>query len=245
MKKKVLELFAGSRSIGKVAELLDMEVLSVDKYITENMDLVCGIEDLNKDQILNLLGAPDLIWASPVCTAWSKTSWFSYWDSKAYKKGQFVPKKAFATESVEMVRNTIKIFSWFPNAIFFMENPEGLLMKHPVINDFSKLKCLNEIKRQKVTYCQYGALVRKPTHIWTNSKLWIPRMHCLEGMDCHLSSPKGSQRGIQSLKNNYERSKIPPQLCFEILKLYQDPDRQIKRSIYKKVKESNQTTLFT
>lgn len=241
MKYKVLELFAGSRSFGKVAQLLGMQVLSIDKFIEENMDIVCGIEDLTKEMIIEALGGePVIIWASPVCTVWSKTSWFAYWDSKKYKNGQFVPKKEFANESVEMVRKTIEIFSWFPSAVFFMENPEGLLFKHPVINNFNSLN-LESIKRHKVTYCQYGGLVRKPTHIWTNSKEWIPRKHCIEGMDCHLPSPKGSQHGVRALKGNYDRSKVPDQLCFEILKLYQDPGRDMKISKYKKPKSTLQT----
>lgn len=239
---KVLELFAGSRSIGKVAELLGMEVFSVDKFITQNMDLVCGVEDLTREQIIESFGAPDFIWASPVCTVWSKTGWFSYWDSKAYKKGQWKPKKPFALESVEMVRKTIEIFSWFPDAVFFMENPEGLLQKHPVLNRLGDLGP-EGIKRHKVSYCSYGALVRKPTHLWTNCKRFAPRPHCNEGDTCHLRSPKGSKGGVRSLKGNYDRSMIPPQLCFEVLKNYEDKTRDMGVSKYRKKSES--LTLFT
>lgn len=239
---KVLELFAGSRSIGKVAELLGMEVFSVDKFITENMDFVGGIEDLTKDFILENFGEPGLIWASPVCTVWSKTSWFAYWCPKAYKNGEFKPKKPFASESVEMVRKTIEIFSWFPQADFFMENPEGLLMKHPVLNNLGALGQMDRIKRHKVTYCQYGGLVRKPTHLWTNSDKFIPRPHCVEGDKCHLPSPKGAQGGVRAQKNNYDRSKIPEQLCFEVLKSYQDPNREFRISKYRK--KSTEPTLF-
>ena len=217
----VLELFAGSRSIGKVADLLEMNVLSVDKFIKKDIDLVCGVEDITEEQIRDLLGTPDVIWASPVCNAWSKTGWFSYWDTKAYKAfGQFVPKKDFAVESVEMVHKTIEIFSWFPNAVFFMENPEGMLQKHPVLNTFYDLGIHENLKRRKVTYCSYGSLVRKPTHIWTNSPTWIPRPHCNEGDDCHLRTPKNSQKGVRALKDSYDRSKVPAQLCFEILKQF-------------------------
>ena len=33
----------------------------------------------------------------------------------------------------------------------------------------------------------------------------------------HEEAPRGSQTGTQGLKNNYERSKIPEQLCYDIL----------------------------
>ena len=45
---KVLELFAGSRSIGKVADELGYEVFSVDVNNFEGIDLVKDILDLKK-----------------------------------------------------------------------------------------------------------------------------------------------------------------------------------------------------
>jgi hypothetical protein len=69
----------------------------------------------------------------------------------------------------------------------------------------------------------------KPTDIWTNflssndlfgdSKLqgWLPKPICKNGDSCHVSAPRGSQTGTQGLKGNYNRSKVPYQLCKEIL----------------------------
>lgn len=216
MKKKVLELFAGSRSIGKQAEDLGMEVLSVDKFIAENMDLVCGVEEITKEIIIEKLGIPDIIWASPVCSAWSKTGWFHYWNTQIYKlTNSFVASKPFANESVEMVRKTIEIFSWFPEAYFFMENPEGMLQKHPVLSYFKV--CGLRVRKTNVTYCRYGDTIRKPTQIWNNCTNWIPKMPCNNGDKCHEYSPRGSQRGILGKESSYERSKIPDALCKEIL----------------------------
>ena len=44
---KVLELFAGSRSVGNEAERLGMEVFSVDWEPYENIDLSIDVEDMN------------------------------------------------------------------------------------------------------------------------------------------------------------------------------------------------------
>jgi hypothetical protein len=211
---KILELFAGSRSIGKVAEEMGHDVFSVDKFITNDMDLVCGVEDLTKEIILSW-GTPDIIHGSPVCSAWSKTGWFHHWDTEHYRNTkQFKPKTDFANESVEMIRKTIEIFSWFPDAVYFMENPEGMLYRHPVINTFTRYNI--EMDRLKVTYCQYGDSIMKPTHLWTNCKSFKPRK-CNAGDPCHASAPKGSWKGMYEKGRNYERSVIPDQLCREML----------------------------
>ena len=76
---------------------------------------------------------------------------------------------------------------------------------------------MQRFKRQGVTYCQYGDDRMKPTDIWTNSDTWIPRPMCKNGDSCHISAPRGSRTGTQGLANAYERSKIPEQLCLEIL----------------------------
>lgn len=69
---KVLELFAGTRSIGKVFEKRGHEVFSVewDKDF-DNIDLYEDISKITAPQILTLFGRPDVIWASPDCTTFS------------------------------------------------------------------------------------------------------------------------------------------------------------------------------
>ena len=62
--------------------------------------------------------------------------------------------------------------------------------------------------------------------IWTNNlrsllnpKGWQPRPECYNGnKNCHHeAAPRGSRSGTQGLKGNYNRSKIPKELCREIL----------------------------
>lgn len=81
-----------------------------------------------------------------------------------------------------------------------------------------KMPIMADLPRQGVTYCQYGDTRMKPTDIWTNSTKWIPRPMCKNGDPCHVAAPRGSKTGTQGLKGAYERSKIPEELCFEILK---------------------------
>ncbi len=67
---KILELFSGSRSIGKVADLKNHHVFSVDNVDYPNTDWTGDILDwdyrLNEMQTgdLDELYIPDMIWAS-------------------------------------------------------------------------------------------------------------------------------------------------------------------------------------
>ena len=69
---KVLELFAGTRSIGKAFENRGHQVFSVewDKNF-ENINLYADILTVTTDEILNSFGRPDVIWASPDCSTFS------------------------------------------------------------------------------------------------------------------------------------------------------------------------------
>lgn len=69
---KVLELFAGTRSIGKAFEARGHEVFSIewDKRF-ENIDLYADIMTVTAADIIREFGRPDVIWASPDCTTFS------------------------------------------------------------------------------------------------------------------------------------------------------------------------------
>lgn len=69
---KVLELFAGTRSIGKAFEARGHEVFSIewDKRF-ENIDLYADIMTVTAADIIRGFGRPDVIWASPDCTTFS------------------------------------------------------------------------------------------------------------------------------------------------------------------------------
>ena len=60
----------------------------------------------------------------------------------------------------------------------------------------------------------------KPTDLWnTITPPWKPRKMCKNGDSCHVSAPRGSSTGTQGLKGAYERSKVPSELCEEIIKV--------------------------
>lgn len=208
---KVLELFAGSRSIGRAAESLSMDVFSSDINAFDGIDYVVDILDFDVEKVPFV---PDIIWASPPCTTYSIAAISHHRDGQK-------PLTLFAEKSDHMIAKVHDIIDHFTainaDLKYFIENPRGMLRKM----DFMKRH-----DRRCIMYCQYGDTRMKPTDIWTNHAHslfnpngWIPRKQCYNGnVHCHHEdAPRGSSTGTQGIKGNYNRSKIPTQLCLEIL----------------------------
>ena len=207
---KVLELFAGSRSFSKVAEELGHETYTTDYESFDKIDQVCDIRDFDSLELKDKLGNPDIIWASPPCTYFSVASIGHHWNK------DHTPKTKEAIEGLNIVDHTLFLIKLLNPTYFYIENPRGKLRKLDVIN---KNRFLSVLVRRTVWYCQYGDDRAKPTDIWTNDFNWIPRNPCHNGnKNCHHQpAPRGSRTGTQGLDNAYEKSKVPEQLCKEIL----------------------------
>ena len=207
---KILELFCGTKSISNIFKENGEEVYTIDFNKEFNPDLCIDINELTSNIILNNFGKPDIIWASPDCTSYSIAA------ISHHRNGQ-QPKSDFAFKSDRLVLNTLKLINHY-GCTYYIENPVGMMRKM----DFMK-----NIPRATVTYCSYGDTRMKPTDIWSNNIRnifnptgWNPRAKCFNGnIKCHHeAAPRGSKTGTQGLKGNYNRSKIPPELCKEILK---------------------------
>jgi hypothetical protein len=212
----VLELFAGSRSIGKAAESLGYNVFSSDLNAFDNIDYAVDILEFD---IKKVPFQPDIIWASPPCTTYSVAAIYHH---RPHNK----PLSSFAIKSDLIVRKTLEIINIINPKYWYIENPRGMLRKQ----EFMK-----GLPRTTIWYCKYGDTRAKPTDIWTNNLRsvfnpdgWQPRPECFNGnKNCHHDKqPRGYKakkklnvlnKGTQGLKGNYERSKIPEELCIEIL----------------------------
>ena len=202
---KILELFAGSRSIGKLADEKGCKVFSVDWTHYEGINLVKDIFILNKNDIPFI---PDMIWASPDCTTYSISA-------ISHHRNGTEPKSEYAKKCDKTNQHFISLIKEYlilnPNLIFFIENPRGMLRKMSFMQEFT---------RHTIWYCQYGDDRAKPTDIWTNAKWWTPRVICKNGSPCHVSAPRGSKTGTQGIKGAKDRGKIPSELFEEILTQY-------------------------
>lgn len=205
---KVLELFAGTRSIGKAFEARGHEVFSVewDKNF-KNIDLYADIGQIRSDQIRSVFGIPDVIWASPDCTTFSIAG-ISHHRRKNPVTGNLDPVSPYAKFCDEVDQNVLKIIRELNPRYFFIENPRG---------GMRKMIWMKGIPRYTVTYCQYGDTRMKPTDIWTNHPDPKFRPMCRNGDSCHESAPRGAKTGTQGLKGSKERSVIPEELCEHIV----------------------------
>ena len=214
---KVLELFAGSRSFSKVAEELGDETYTTDYKSFDKIDQVCDIFNFDVHKMREEFGMPDISWASPPCTNFSVASIGHHWNK------DHTPKTKEAELGVSIVYETIKLIHKLKPTYFYIENPRGKLRKLSVINSLNSSSFGNRIMpehiRHTVWYCQYGDNRAKPTDIWTNDLGWNTKPQCKNGnKNCHHeSAPRGSSTGTQGLKNAYEKSKVPYELCKEIL----------------------------
>ena len=201
---KVLELFAGSRSMGREAETQGHQVFSVDWTSYDNINLVTDISTLTKNSVPFV---PDMVWASPDCTTYTIAS------ISTHRNGT-IPKTEYAKQCDETNQHFISLIKEYlainPKMVFFIENPRGMLRKMPFMQEFT---------RYTVWYCQYGDDRAKPTDIWTNSKTWTPKPVCHNGnKECHHQpAPRGSRTGTQGRSGSYDRSKIPQELCKTII----------------------------
>lgn len=200
----LLELFAGSRCMGQEAESLGMNVFSVDWTNYENIDLSIDIENLNKEQVPFI---PSHVHASFDCTTYTIAA------ISTHRNGT-EPKSEYAKKCDKVNKHVISLIKdWLkinPKMTFTFENPRGMLRHMPFMQEFT---------RHTVWYCQYGDDRAKPTDIWTNNDNWQPRPMCKNGNpNCsHERAPRGSKTGTQGKKGSFDRSKIPNELCLEVM----------------------------
>ena len=210
---KVLELFAGTRSIGKAFESRGHEVFSVEwSKDFENIDLYEDISKVTAEDILRLFGKPDVIWASPDCSTFSIAA-ISHHRRKNPETESLEPVSAYAKFCDMVDQHVLKLIEELQPKYYFIENPRG---------GMRKMEWMKGLSRYTVTYCQYGDNRMKPTDIWTNhpDPKFLPMCH--NGDSCHVAAPRGSKTGTQGLKGARERSVIPQKLCDYIVDICEE-----------------------
>ena len=193
---KLLELFSGTGSVGRVARRLGWEVVSLD---LKNADISTDI--LNWDFQTYEPNHFDFVWASPPCTEYSIAKTTGHRNIEQANK---------------IVLKTLEIIEYLRPTFYVLENPQtGYLKNQPFMNNRS----YNDID-----YCKYGMPYRKRTRLWNNLENWTPRQLCK--YDCggtvgkrHPMSAQKGASGKWGDDSNYKTNElyvIPEPLILEL-----------------------------
>ena len=218
MPKRILELFCGTKSVGKEFQTAGYEVISLDynkKFNATHTDDI-----LTWDYTIYTPDYFDVIWASPDCTTWSLATGGKY----RLKKDIYGLNNAYqekATIGNNMILRLIEILKYFNADAWYIENPKALLNHFPPLIDFIKEYGNNTIVYYG-NYNNWGFM--KPTHIWSNLPLWenetkpiMPESSYIMKYHNYNKRPKRHYKAF--LRNAEERSKIPPDLVTRLRQL--------------------------
>ena len=202
----VLELFCGTKSVGKVCESIGWNSVSVDMEKKFNPTHLCNIMDFDYKQYPK--DYFDVIWASPPCTNYSHLQ-------NCYlgriRKGVIYTKEIQEQEMKDddkLVLKTLEIINYFNPHYWFIENPATSRMKdRPFMKD---------INNYVVDYCMYSDWgYRKRTRIWTNRTDFIPKLCDGKGtcgnmvtIDTNGAKHSGYNKPIKSAKRTLHSNVI-------------------------------------
>ena len=213
---KVLELFSGTHSIGKVCKEHGYEVVSLDRDLGAKCPFGSNYEsDIHiKEDIMTWdykkdfkVGEFDLITASPVCLWWSRLR--NTWIGRKLKSMDRPLTKEDINNDIAkygepMVDKVFEIIDYFNPTYWWIENPQTGRMKE-YINDL--------IPFYDVDYCKYSDFgYKKKTRFWTNIEGFVPKIchNDCENMieiktqegDIHPGSGKQIKAETRKLHNN-------------------------------------------
>ena len=216
---KVLELFSGTHSIGKVAkEMFNFDVVSLDRDLdakskiydyTSPHHIKCDIMtwDYKKDFEK---GHFDIITASPVCCLWSILR--NCWIGRKFKNGEIVTKEVLQRDidlyGKPMVDKVFEIIEYFEPKYYWIENPQSSKMWNYIK---SKWDFGNDERFLNFDYCLFSDWgYKKPTTFLTN----IPNVQSKKCKNnCENMKDKTKHRvRIDKTKSRYERYRIPSKI---------------------------------
>eukprot|EP01050_Picozoa_sp_SAG11_P003043 SAG11_NODE_164_length_13880_cov_328.002540_2_plen_684_part_00 len=223
-RKILLEVFAGTGSVGKQVEKLfpDMRVISIDiNSITAGYKPTIVADVLEVD--FESLGfVPDYAWFSVPCQTFSRMGAGKHRtvDSMQAKTAEGIKGDELLKKTVEAI-NILKAQN--PQLLFYIENPKGL-MRHSSI-----LHGLPPYVRATVSYCHYGFLYQKTTDIFTNHYEFAEvARQCTSATPCdtmvngrHVEGVRQHPYMTGGPKTLEEKYRIPPNLICEIASFWE------------------------
>ena len=203
---RLLEIFCGTKSVGKVFEDNNWEVYSVDiekRFSpTECINILdFDYKKFDKNYFNHLHFSPPCIYMSQ-----NQQSWYNRYKGRGDNKYLFTPEihNEKLKESDLLLYKVKEIINYFNNSTFTIENPY-----HNKFNSIINRNILN-YDYTICDYCMYNYPIKKPTVFLNNFNLKLNRC---DKSHTHIEWSKWSGGGNSRPD---ERYKIPNELCIEI-----------------------------
>ncbi len=235
---KVLELFSGTGSVGKVCKNLGWDVVSLDLLLPADLQidiLDFDYKQYSKDEF-------DIVWGSPPCVAYSNLQ--NSWVGRMKKDGLYTKEKMEQDmkDADKLVLKTLETINYFKPKYWFIENPKTGRLK-----DREIMKNLNYYDVDYCKYCDWG--YRKRTRIWTNRTDFEPKLcnkdcenmidaskhkkdvsinvggggdtrkYVYKGNHRHKGQVVSSKRGTKGLNEKLDRYRIPEKLILDLFNI--------------------------
>jgi site-specific DNA-cytosine methylase len=201
---KLLELFKGTGSVGKVAKRMGFKIVSLD--FEEKYKATITTDILNWDYKAyhkNNNYIPDYIWASPPCNTFSPLAY----PRKERNTQTAEPISERAKIGTKILYKTLEIIKYFldlnPNMKYCIENPQGMMRKD---------KQMKELYRETTFYALYGDTKWKMTDFWSNYILDLKKP-----IKANVDKSKMKLTAYLPLNQRYY---MPPKLIRQILNQY-------------------------
>jgi hypothetical protein len=191
-----IELLAGSAEFAELAKEHGFNTETLDWKQYGKIDIVEDAEFVQRDRFSLI---PDHVHIGMDCTTYTISAISTHRDG-VEPKTEYAAKCDRTNIHILYLLRQWRVIN--KNLTFTIENPRGMLRHMPFMQEF---------KRYTVWYCQYGDERAKPTDIWTKDGNIIDK-HCH-----HEAARRGAKTGTQGRKGSYERSKMPRDLCIELL----------------------------
>jgi len=193
---KVLELFSGTGSVGKVCKEKGWEVISLDlKNADINIDILKWNYKIYEPETF------DIIWASPPCNSFSILQYARLSEEERIDN--------INKNGLPILQKTLEIIDYLKPKFYFIENPATGCMKNYINKPF-----------YDVDYCRYSDWgYRKRTRVWTNKENF-------DALVCDKKCGNGSIKNKKYSHNIdvsvhchlNQRYRIPPNLIKDLFK---------------------------
>jgi len=206
---KVLELFSGTHSVGKVCKELGHDVVSLD---LAGADININILDWDYKKDYKP-GDFDCIWSSPPCETFSNCR--RCWIGRKLKHfGDEIVTAKMLDDDMEknglpILRKTEEIIKYFNPNRWVIENPSTGKMKN----------YLKHLPHYDTDYCRYSDYgYKKPTRFWTNKEGFVA-LKC----NGHCDNMTGSKHNQLLARVNDDggrlnaRYRVPQKIIKELL----------------------------